>query len=206
MSAEIRKIAVDCDDVIANMNDAVREFANSTQGYTHTREDYLVEGEYYGYYERIWGAETDQPVNLFGQFVEAGSLGRLEPLPKAIEVLHELKERDYSLTIVTARSEPAVEFTESWLDKHAPQLFDDVTYTYRWIAESGEKMTKAEICREIGARCLIDDNYEHCRLMAEIGGQALLFGDYGWNRSRPLVPNMIRVNDWENIRDLLIGD
>lgn len=205
MSREIQRIAVDCDDVVANMKDAVRIYANTTQGYTHTPEDYLVEGEYNGYYEQIWGASEGQPLNLFSQFISSGSLARLEPVPGALETLHDLKERDFSLAIVTARSESEVDFTEEWLSIFAPDLFDEVTYIHRWITQSGEKMAKADICRELDAHCLVDDNYDHCRFMAEIGGRALLFGEYGWNQTQPLVPNMERVSDWEDVRDALLN-
>ncbi|HEY1835463.1 MAG TPA: hypothetical protein VGG13_01430, partial [Candidatus Saccharimonadales bacterium] len=53
-----------------------------------------------------------------------------------------------------------------------------------------------EIAQEIGAKYLIDDNAEYCVLSQDIGVQALLFGDYGWNRKEKLVKGVTRVKEW----------
>jgi hypothetical protein len=57
------------------------------------------------------------------------------------------------------------------------------------------------ICQEIGAGYLIDDNVEHCRLAAEAGVKALLFGEYGWNKHLPTPPGVERVKDWKDVTD-----
>lgn len=49
---ERSRIAVDCDDVIANVNESMRHFINETHGFNHTADDYRVEGEYHRYWER----------------------------------------------------------------------------------------------------------------------------------------------------------
>lgn len=197
---ERHTIAVDCDDVIANINDDVRLFINETKGFAHTAEEYRVTGEYRRYWERIWGIADDQSVDWFDQYVASGRMAQLEPVPGALEALADLKQ-DYSLAIVTARSVKEVEFTEQWLATHAPDVFDHVTYVHRWQETLGSKPSKAAICQELGADYLIDDNYDHCRIAATMGKHALLFGDYGWNRDYPLQPNMTRVPDWSAVRE-----
>lgn len=197
---ERQTIAVDCDDVIANINDDLRHFVNEAQGFRHTAEDYRVTGEYRRYWERVWGIPEGQSVDWFAQYIASGRMARLSPVPGALEALHHLKN-DYSLVMVTARRQSEVESTEQWLENHAPELFDEVTYMHRWEASPDSTVTKAQICHGLGADYLIDDNYDHCRLVAEVGKRALLFGYYGWNRAQPTVPNMVRVQDWQAVQE-----
>lgn len=192
-------IAVDCDDVIANLNGAVRLFVNETFGHNHTAEDYRVTGEYKRYWSRIWGTPEGEKSEYLTRFTELGQARNLEPLPGALETLRALKQ-DFRLALVTARSEADVEATHYWLEKHAPDIFDHVTFMHLWD-KGDDKATKAAICLELGAQYLIDDNYDHCQLAAEAGIGALLFGDYGWNRAQELTPGMVRVLDWRAVKD-----
>lgn len=166
-------IAIDCDDVIANINDAVRLFVNETYGLAHTPEEYRVTGEYKRYWERIWGVADHEHSDRFDHFVASGRMAHLEPIEGALEA-------------------------------NAPRLFDDVTFMHLWD-EGDTKATKAQICKELKATHLIDDNYDHCKLAAEAGVRALVFGDYGWNRDRPLMAGMQRVNSWHEVLDYFNG-
>lgn len=196
-------IAVDCDDVVANVNDAVRQFVNETYKTNHSPEDYRVTGDYQYYWERIWGMPEGHTPNPLQQFIASGRMYHLEAVPGALESLTHLK-RTHEIVMVTARSPAEVEATHAWLGRYAPELFKDVTFTHLWDAED-KKATKAEICQALGASYLIDDNYDHCRIASEVGIQTLLFGDYGWNRGRPDVSNMRRVNDWDEVREYFNG-
>lgn len=194
------RIAVDCDDVIANVNDSMRHFINEAYDFNHTAEDYRVDGEYHRYWERIWGVPEGQSVDWFSQYIASGRMAELEPVEGALEVLEELRAR-YSLVMVTARSSLEVEYTEQWLERHAPDLFDEVTFMHRWQRHPDHKVTKGEICCELRADYLIDDNYEHCRIAAMMGKKAILFGDYGWNRAYDLQSNMTRAENWHAVRE-----
>ncbi|HLA48993.1 MAG TPA: hypothetical protein VJY84_00415, partial [Candidatus Saccharimonadales bacterium] len=55
---------------------------------------------------------------------------------------------------------------------------------------------KAEVCREIGADYLVDDQPKHCLAAADAGITALLFGDYKWTRVNNLPKNVIKVRNW----------
>lgn len=191
-------IAVDCDDVVANVNDAVRQFVNETYYMNYTAEDYQVTGEYDRYWERIWGVPDEHTSDRFRTFIESGRLRHLEPVPDAIETLRYLKKK-YSIAMVTARSKAEVEFTHFWLENNASDVFDDVTFMHLWD-DKDKRATKAGICQALGAQYLIDDNYNHCRIAGEAGIQALLFGDYGWNRGHPLIGGIVRMKDWQAVK------
>jgi uncharacterized HAD superfamily protein len=159
-------IAVDVDDVLSAQNEAIRLFGNKKYGHSHTKEDFLVEGEYWTYWERIWGVDPEEGQRRLDDFHAAEGTMNQELMPDAEYVLRMLK-KDYELVIVTGRKSHFTEITHRWLNKHLPDIFIDVKFVDIW--HPSEKLTKAEVCKEIGAGYLIDDNVEHCTLAAQEG-------------------------------------
>jgi uncharacterized HAD superfamily protein len=196
-----KTIAVDADDTLFDENTAIRLYMNNTYGFNHSAEDYLVTGPFNNYWERIWNLSPDKTRAMYEEFVTSSYKENLEPIKNAIQVLKTIKE-EYELVIVTSRDHRTVKWTHNALLKHYPDIFNDVHFTPLW--GDGEKVTKAKICNEIGASYLIDDSFEHCKLAAESGIKALLFGDYGWNREQILPNNVVRCKDWEAVKDLLV--
>lgn len=191
-------IAVDLDDVLGDENGAMRQFINQQYGFDHTIEDYTIEATYFGYWEQVWGVDSEEGSRRYEAFVaSAYKRERLPVLPGAIKALNIL-EKKYQLVVITSRREDMVEYTHDWLTSHFPDMFSDVHFTHAWD-EMTEKATKAKICDEIGASYLIDDNLEHCALAAGVGVEALLFGEYGWNKNRKLPQGVHRVADWKAV-------
>lgn len=204
MSGRKPLIAVDCDDVLVNLNDGIREFVNEVYGMSHTSDDYRVSGPYRGYWDKIWGMPDGERSGRLEEFIDSGRMGHLEPVPGVLETLARLNQ-GYDLALVTARSDKEVDITKQWLDTYAPRLFSHVTFMHLWD-EPTAKATKAKICQQLGAKFLIDDNYSHCELAAGVGVETLLFGDYGWNRDGvELAPNITRVFDWPAVEDYFHG-
>lgn len=191
-----RRIAVDCDHVIVDLNEEIRLFVNDVYGEAHTPEDYSVTGEYKHYWERVWNMPDNTKSDRYARFIEAGRLRHARQMPRAIEILNILKQ-NYSLVLVTARTKAEVESTQYWISHNVPSLFDEVVFMYDQEAAS----SKGDICLSLGAQFLIDDNYDHCRLAQECGVQSLLFGDYGWNRSIEVGEHIARVKDWRAVED-----
>lgn len=193
-------IAVDADDTIFDENNAVREFMNETYGFAHTEADYLVEGPFDKYWERIWNVSPEEMDEMYEAFVVSTHKANLRPIKGAFEALQKLKE-NYELVVVTARDHRAVELTHTALAEHYPDIFGDVHFTPLW--GNGEKVTKAKICNEIGASYLIDDSFDHCILASEAGVNAFLFGDYGWNRPQELPAGIRRCGNWDEVLALI---
>lgn len=191
-------IAVDIDDVLANEHLAIREFINEKYGVSHTPEDYLVDGTYWGYWERVWGRDKEEGHEWFRSFIQSGAKAHQQPIDGAIDTINHLKKR-YQLVVVTSRESSLVDITQAWLEDHFPSTFKGVEFVHVW---SGDKKTsKGIICKEIGANYLIDDSPEHCELAAEAGVTVLLFGEYGWTRSRDLPNSVVHVRDWRAVRE-----
>lgn len=189
-------IAVDADDTIFDENTAVRLFMNETYGFRHTEADYMREGPFETYWERIWNVSPQKMLEMYEQFVTSTHKRNLEPITGAVDALRKLKEA-YELVVVTSRDHRAVEFTHHSLAEHYPEIFSDVHFTPLW--GNGEKVTKAMICNEIGASYLVDDSFEHCQLASEAGVSAILFGNYGWNCYQELPQKVTRCRDWDAV-------
>lgn len=197
-----KTIAVDVDDVLGGENDAVREFMNAKYGFSHSTEDYLQEGPYWGYWESVWGVGPEKGAEMYEEYVKAGVKATHRPVTGSIEAINRLKQ-DYKLVIVTMRGDRHVEHTHKWLETHFPSTFERVEFLPLW----GDKneITKAQIATEIGAAYLIDDSVEHCTLADEAGIQAVLFGDYGWNRAFKATGSIHRAKDWQAVLEFFYG-
>jgi 5'(3')-deoxyribonucleotidase len=194
MSKEI--IAVDIDDVAADENGGIREFANREYGFNHTHEDYLEEGVYNGYWEAIWKVSPEKANEIYEAFVNSPDKANLKVIEGAIESINRLKDK-YELVVITSRESVAMEVTKPWLERHFPDTFSRVEFVVAW--SQGERVSKAVIADALGVDYLIDDNATHCNLAAEAGIQPLLFGDYGWNRKVELHPLTKRAKDWPEV-------
>lgn len=189
-------IAVDIDDVLTASNEGVRLYVNRTFGTAHTEDDYLVASPYKGYWDRVWNLGEKKNKERYHKYLVSGETARLLPIKNAIRSIKKLQER-YGLVIVTARNIEQIEHTEKWLQKHAPGVFKKVDFLA--LHPKGREATKAMILQEMGAKYLIDDSVEHCHAAAEAGIQALLFGEYGWNRDVAIPGDIIRVKDWAEV-------
>lgn len=190
-------IAVDVDDVLVPTKDAMRTFVNENFGTNHSLEDYEKPGEYRRYFEQVWQIGHEEGEKRYKAFVESGALLRAEPVEGAIKVITEL-EKSYELVIVSARADAQIEITHKWLLDHFPGVFKDVLFQSAWYED--KSMTKAAICKEIGASYLVDDNVEHCQTAQQEGITALLFGEYGWSKDNKETESLIRVKNWDEVR------
>lgn len=190
------------DDVLARENDSIRQFINKTYGLAHTDEDYKVQGEYWGYWERLWGVDDEQARQWFQSYLDSGIKARQKVVDGSVEAIAKL-EQGHNLVIVTSRNDKLIDLTHEWLDSNFPKIFKGVEFVAVW--SGGQKASKATICKSIGADYLIDDNLEHCTLAAEAGVTALLFGDYGWNKNRKTVEGVVRVRGWTEVIEYFYG-
>jgi 5'(3')-deoxyribonucleotidase len=195
-------IAVDADDTLFDENTAMRLFHNARYGTSHTQEDYLAAGEFGWFWKPIWKTDQAETEKRYEEFVQHKLVHNLEPIKDAGQVLALLRKK-YDLVIVTSRGERSKKMTHEALHEHYPGLFSDVHFVPLW---GGDKAaTKAQICNDIGASYLIDDSFEHCKLAAESGLEALLFGHYGWNRTQKVTSRMTRTKNWQEVLEYFDG-
>jgi hypothetical protein len=120
----------------------------------------------------------------------------------AYDALQRLKA-SHELAIVTSRQFAIQGATMEWLDANFPGTFSSVHFGNHF-AKAGTSRQKSEICREIGAHVLIDDNPTYALDCASNGMQVLLFN---WNLTYPWClqpdqcdPRLSRDREWDRER------
>ncbi|HSH18138.1 MAG TPA: hypothetical protein VK978_02035 [Candidatus Saccharimonadales bacterium] len=191
-------IAFDIDDVLADSTEYWRVQINRRAGLQLEPEHWRVSGEYSGYYTRIWeehGISHVFSVDEIDAQMETDQSG-LRAMPEALEVLSKLSKH-YTLAVVTARNSSQEQETRRWLSTVYPTIFDTVIFANgsRGLAVKN----KGDICREIGASWLIDDNPGHCKDALDKGVQAVLYGTYGWHVDVPT--DMVHCRTWQDIEE-----
>ena len=188
-------IAVDMDDVLAQHAEAFVAFSNANYGTKLTKDTYDET------WANFWKVEWEEIERRAKEFHTPEGTFSYAKIEAAEPVLQALRGK-YELVIVTARSENVIKATYAWLDKHFPDVFSDVHFVPIWVPNN--TVTKAQICQQIGAEYLIDDVLRHCNLAAQGGIQALLFGDYNWNKGET-EPIVRRVKDWQAVLEYFDG-
>lgn len=194
-----RTIAVDIDDVISRSAEGFSAFSNERWGTNLTAAQYSEE------WAPLWGVSVEEAIERAKELHDAGAHGTYLSYEEASPVLARLKER-YNLEIVTSRRAVVSNITEDWLAKHFAGLFSAVHYVGMWDEDVDPhnvhqrlERTKADLCKQIGAEYLIDDQLKHCLAVAEVGIQAVLFGDYRWNQHDNLPVNVTRASNWDEV-------
>lgn len=104
---------------------------------------------------------------------------------------------------MTARRASLQPVTETALELLAPGAVDKVICT-TWFDEHGHKhkRSKTDVCVEIGAREIIDDNLNTCIDVGRVSVEALLFGDYGWYAPDMTLPDHVTpTKNWQEVMD-----
>ena len=119
----------------------------------------------------------------------------------AVDVLKRIG-KDSRLIVLTSRPEKMVSYTESWINLNFPGIFDDIIFAQQVVGPdryNPKKDNKGQFCPLLEFDYLIDDQIKHCEGVAKHGRQALLFGDYFWNRDLKPNDKIVRVYDWNGV-------
>ncbi|KAI9068017.1 hypothetical protein FKP32DRAFT_1643051 [Trametes sanguinea] len=179
-------IAVDMDDVLSQTNDVVAAWHNEAYGTKMTLDDFLY---YYYWMNPYWG-NPEETVEKVEEFWKTDYIDKAPPVPGAKEALTKLKDMGYRLVVVTARQIRELDRSEAWLERNFPGLFETMICTGQSMEtlvdqqELVTKLSKADVCRKLGAKFLIDDSAENAIKCVTTEPQVpvLLFGDYAWNQ------------------------
>ena len=183
-------VAIDVDDVLAAHADAFISFSNRRYGTNFSIEDYHDD------WPKLWGISHEEMEKRAKEFHTTQSVAKYQLIQEADNVILKLKE-SYRLFLVTARPKYNIESTYDWINRNFSGVFEDIHFVPIW--EPNNTVTKADICKQIGADFLIDDLPQHCNIAAQGGIKALLFGDYSWNRNEEILNGVTRVKDWNEV-------
>ncbi len=180
-------IAVDIDDVVAAHIPEFIRYSNEHYGTNLDVDSYSDD------WPTLWGIPLDETLERARRFHD-DTISGYEKIEDAEPVLKRLAEK-YTLYVVTARQSYTIEATHAWINQHFGGVFTE-THFVPWGTKG---VTKADICKQIGADYLIDDQPRHCNIAAEEGLTALLFGDYQWVNKDEIHADIVMVNDWQAV-------
>lgn len=183
-------IAIDLDDVLSSHVEAFISFSNASYGTNLKVENYS------DHWADLWGVEHEEIERRAAEFHVPESVAAFGVKKEAESALQKLSTY-YNLYIVTARSQGLQETTSEWIAKYFKGIFKGTHFVPIW--EPHNKITKADICKKIGASYLIDDLPSHCNVAAQGGIKAILFGNYAWNRNEPVVNGVTRCDNWDEV-------
>lgn len=195
MAIAKKRIAVDVDDVLALSAEDFVAYCNERWDTKLTVEDY---DEDWG---KLWGVSLEEAESRAREFLTSGSMSNYAHHEDAVRVLRKLKD-DYDLVVITSRDRLLTRETRDWVDQYFEGIFSDIHHAGIWDGDRSDemiKMTKADICKEVGADYLIDDQLKHCLAVASAGIPSLLFGDYTWNQLKDLPSDVHRVMSWDDV-------
>jgi 5'(3')-deoxyribonucleotidase len=177
-----KKIAIDIDDTIAASTESLRLRVNEKAGVSIPASGYQIPAHYWGYYERVWQIH-DVDVEL-------------------ADFEKELTSK-FNIIFITSRHHSWEAATRRWLKN----VFSDIPSIDIYFTDSHHNAhgkSKGQLCKELKAKILIDDNAEHCRSAIDEDVRAILFGEYGWHLD--VDKRIIRCKDWQAVLEYLDGE
>lgn len=192
-----KTIAVDIDEVLAAFAESFANFCNEKWGTNLKPEDWTE------HWAEIWKVDFQETEKRADIIYKSDVFIRVMHNPEAKEVLNELSKK-FKLVVVTSRHRAVSNDTIKWIKTYFSDLFQEIHFAgiYDDIEKhplERLKVTKAEICKQIGANYLIDDSPKHCMAVAEAGITALLFGEYKWTKVDNLPGSIIKVKNWQEV-------
>ena len=184
-------LAVDIDDVVAAHIPDFVEYSNRVYGTDLTVDTYTED------WSELWGVPFEEVLRRAKEFHKE-RLQHFEPIAEADYYLGKLAEK-LDLIVVTARPKWNIDATHTWLDTHFKGYFTERHFVPIW--EPGNTVTKGDICVQVGADYLLDDQPRHCNAAAELGVTALLYGEYQWRRDHKVHDDVIKVDDWQAVAE-----
>jgi len=109
--------------------------------------------------------------------------------------------KDNELFFITSRPKSIREGTHDFFNKHLPGTKFEIIFSEKC---NGNEKTKAEICRELGIKVLIEDRRKYAIDCAEKGIKVLLM-DKPWNRDNCEHENITRVRSGDEIMEEIRG-
>lgn len=199
MAQPYRSIAVDLDDVLFDFVGYFFQWHNEQYG-TALRPEDIADKKVW----ETWGGTAEEASERVPRFFHEVGMLELAPINGAVPALEQLSAR-FKMAIISARDSSTLNITRAWIDKYLPDIFDEVLLGISNPMARGQSMTKVELCKQIGADLLIDDQLVNVRHVSAAGIEALLFGDYPWNQATSLPSGIKRVRNWAHVVQILFA-
>jgi len=198
-------VAVDCDEVLAEFVKGLCLFHNDKYGTQLTIRDF------HSYeFSEVWGGDTIQALRKVEEYIASRFFKELGVVPHSQQVLQDLTaSKLFEFVVVTSRQSSLEGATRNWVSAHFPNVFTDVKLGNHY--GTGHKISKPEMCKQIGCRVIIDDSLKYAVECANAGIKVLLFdsdSSYPWNKIKDKKPeelqHITRVTNWHQAKEELL--
>lgn len=183
-------ISVDCDDVLVPSTEYIVRAYNQRYG-TDVR---LETAHSHKTNDDQWGADKMETMRRIHEIQLTPEYASTAPFDEAVRSCRQLA-RWHKLHLITARADNLMSVTVDMLDQYFPGVFDRIEH----LGIDGDK---GEMCREIGAEVLVDDNKKHLidARNHEVDG-LIWFGDYPWQSAGASsdLDKIVRCLDWISV-------
>ena len=191
-------LAVDVDDVIYPLVPILVKYYRQY----HDADSVLTPAHFFSYnFCEVWGGSVERAIDIVRGFFGSEMALSAQPIYGVLEALAILQEY-YKLVIVTARQREFTDMTTAWLDCHFPRVFAGYYFGNHYALE-GNPLAKSELCRQAGARIIIDDQPRHVLDCQNAGITSILFGQYPWQDANHIPEGILRAADWPAVLALL---
>lgn len=189
------RVAVDVDEVLGRFVHSLNAFVLEAFGERYDESDYHI----YRFAD-VWNCsaeESNHRVHAF--FASKHFCDGVPPIPGAKEALARIS-RECELLVVTSRQHVIQQQTLDWIDTHYPGIFREIHFGNHYALE-GTSKSKSQMCKELGAHVLVDDNPSYAVECAHEGIDVLLFDwndHYPWCKTQEGIdhPRIRKVTCW----------
>lgn len=188
-------LATDIDQVLAQFLEPYLAFLNRYYG-----KNIPIDGLSQFELGPLFGITLGESRQRIYEFSQGSRLLTLKTIPGAKKGMRRLKD-EFTNYAVTARPDYDEPDTKAFLRSEFPCCIAGVLFSSDYHPNSPRK-TKAELCRDLNARLLLEDSRKIANDFAEIGGRSILL-DYPWNQGT-LHERVTRVYSWLEIVDTAI--
>lgn len=186
------KIAIDIDDVTADMVTALTKYNNEVYGTKLTLADH---NDYD--LAKVWQCPADIAVERVYTFYRSERMNDLQPIEGAIEGINKLSEK-YTIQFITSRPSFLQEKSMKWLAKYFPGKNLPIIFTNQYSKGENTKTKKSTVCKELNIRYIIEDAPPYALDCAQNEITVLLF-KRPWNVSLTDDKHIIKVSNWSEI-------
>ena len=147
----MNRIAIDIDEVLVSFVKPMAKW----RGYK------MPTARTYNYiYREMFNISEEESKKMVLEFYNSETFAKLEPIRGSVEGTRTFRDMGKKLYAVTGRQDVARDVTETWLNKHFPDIFEDVVFTNSFTPD---EIPKYAICNDLDVDMIIDDNIHICR-------------------------------------------
>jgi len=201
MAGKRLRIAVDCDEPLADCNTCLQAWHNREYG-THLAVDDIFSFKLW----LVWGCSREEHIRRIHEFYESEDFRNMKPTPGAAEGVAAIAGEN-DLFVLTSRIGVAIAHTKPFIDRYYPGRFDKIAFANNY-SMGGNGRSKDEICSIENADLLIDDCIHYALDNLKIDVPVILL-DRPWNRERTMkeeglekLPSGIVRAGWNEIPEL----